>query len=80
MNPNGSLGSPLGSGVYSKGWDSITKVDVDGDRKDEFFFYRSTDGVFKYYDVKPNGVLGSLLSSGTYSKGWSSITAINLDG
>jgi hypothetical protein len=66
--------------VYSKGWDSITKVDVDGDGKDEFFFYRSSDGVFKYYRMNPNGNVAVLLSSGVYSKGWSSITAINFDG
>jgi SpoIID/LytB domain protein len=78
--PNGALGSVLNSGVYSKGWDSITAVDLDGDGKDEQFFYRSSDGVFKYYDVKPNGALATLLQSGVYSKGWDSITAVDLDG
>ena len=79
VKPNGALGAPLQSGVYSKGWDSITAIDLDGDGRDEQFFYRSTDGVFKYYDVKSNGALGALLQSGVYSKGWGSITAIQLD-
>jgi hypothetical protein len=77
---NGSLGALLSSGTYSKGWDSITALDVDGDGRDEFFFYRSSDGVFKYYTMKTNASVGSLLQSGVYSKGWSSITGINFDG
>jgi hypothetical protein len=68
------------SGLYSKGWDSITAVDLDGDGNDEQFFYRSTDGVFKYYDVKSSGSLSALLSSGVYSKGWDSITKVDVDG
>jgi hypothetical protein len=69
----------LQSGVYSKGWDSITAVDLEGDGKDEQFFYRSSDGVFKYYDVKASGALSALLQSGVYSTGWGSITALQLD-
>ena len=62
-------------------WDSITAVDLDGDGNDEQFFYRSTDGAYRYYDMKTNGALGTLLSGGTgYSLGWDSITAIDLDG
>ena len=80
VKPNASLGYSYSSGTYSKGWDSITAIDLDGDGNDEQFFYRSTDGTFKYYDVKSDGSLGSLLSDGVYSKGWSSITAINFDG
>jgi hypothetical protein len=52
---------------------------LDGDGNDEQFFYRSSDGVFKYYDVKASGALGALLKLGVYSKGWDSITAIQLD-
>ncbi|MGF1617175.1 MAG: trypsin-like serine protease, partial [Acidimicrobiia bacterium] len=51
-----------------------------GDAADEVLFYRSGDGVFKYYDMKPNASLGFLFSSGTYSLGWDSITAVDLDG
>jgi hypothetical protein len=80
IGPAASLGSPINSGTYSLGWDSITAVDLDGDGQDEQFFYRSADGVFKYYDVTPNGTLGALLQSGVYSLGWDSITAVDLDG
>jgi secreted trypsin-like serine protease len=46
---------------------------------DEIFFYRSTDGAYRYYTTRPNGTLASLLQGGTgYSKGWDSITAIDL--
>ncbi len=47
---------------------------------DELFFYKSSDGVFKYYDVNPDGSLGAPLKTGTYSAGWDSITAVDLDG
>ena len=44
------------------------------------FFYRATDGTFKYYKMKTTGSLGSLIRSGSgYSLGWSSISAVNLD-
>jgi hypothetical protein len=32
---------------------------------DELFFYRSSDGAFRYYDMKPNATLGTLLAGGT---------------
>ncbi len=80
LQPSGVLGAPLQSGIYSKGWDSITAIDLDGDGQDEMSFYRSGDGVFKYYDVHPSGALGSLINDGLYSTGWSSITSVDLDG
>jgi hypothetical protein len=81
MNPNGTLKKLLQGGTgYSTGWSSITAVDLNGDRKDEFFFYRSTDGAYRYYSMNANGTLSKLLSGGTgYSKGWTSITAVNID-
>ncbi len=79
-NPNGVLGSLVKSGSYSKGWDSITAVDLDGDTQDEAFFYRSADGVFKYYGLTSSGSLVGPLRSGTYSKGWDSITAVDVNG
>jgi hypothetical protein len=82
IRPNGQLGSPiLGGTGYSTGWDSITAVDLDGDGKDEMFFYRSADGAFRYYDIAANGKLKTKLNGDSgYSTGWSSITAIDLDG
>jgi hypothetical protein len=81
MKSNGALGQLLLGGTgYSLGWDSITAVDITGDGRDEMFFYRSTDGAFRYYSLRPDGSLRSLIKSGTtYSKGWSIITAIDLD-
>jgi hypothetical protein len=67
------------SGTYSLGWDSLTAVDLTGDGRDEQLFYRSSDGVFKYYETKLNGALEALLQTGTYSPGWSTIAALNLD-
>jgi uncharacterized protein YegP (UPF0339 family) len=68
-----------GSG-YTKNWDVITAVDLDGDGQDELHFYKS-NGTYRYYDVRPNGQIGSPLLSGTgYSSGWSTITAVDLDG
>ncbi len=80
LTTTGNLVGPLNSGLYSKGWDSITAVDLGGDGHDGQFFYRSTDGVFKYYSVTSGGSLVGPLNEGTYSKGWDSITAIDLDG
>ncbi len=51
-----------------------------GDAADEQFFYRSSDGAAKYYDMKTSGSLGTLLSSSIYSLGWDSITAVDVDG
>ena len=82
IGPDATLGAPIQSGTgYSTGWDSITAIDLDGDNTDEMFFYRSTDGAFRYYDIGPDATLGAPIQSGTgYSTGWDSITAIDLDG
>lgn len=82
MRPDGSLQTLLQGGTgYSKGWGAITGVDLDGDGRDEMFFYRPTDGAYRYYTVRTNGALSSLLSGGTgYAPGWDSITAIDLNG
>jgi hypothetical protein len=82
VSPGGQLGSPILSGSgYSTGWSSITAVDLDGDSQDEMFFYRASDGAYRYYDLQQNGQLGSPILSGSgYSTGWSSITAVDLDG
>jgi Leucine-rich repeat (LRR) protein len=82
IQPNASLGSPiLGGTGYSLGWTAITAVDMDGDGQDEVFFYRSTDGAYRYYDIRSNGTLGTQIQGGTgYSLGWDSISAVDLDG
>ena len=82
IRPDGTLSELLsGGGGYSKGWTTVTAIDLDGDGKDEMLFYRATDGVYKYYDTKPNGTLATLIRGGTgYTTGWSSITAVDLDG
>ena len=82
IRPTGQLGSTILSGSgYSKGWSSISAVDLDGDGRDEMFFYRATDGAFRYYRIRPDGQLQSLILGGNgYSKGWDSITAVDLDG
>ena len=82
MRSNGTLESLiLGGSGYSTGWSSITAIDLDGDRRDEIFFYRKTDGAYRYYDIRPDGTLAQRLSGGGgYSTGWSSITAVDLDG
>lgn len=82
IESTGQLGAPLQGGTgYSLGWDSITAIDIDGDGRDEMFFYRSTDGAYRYYTMKPDGSLGPMIVGGTgYSLGWGSITAIDLDG
>ncbi len=81
IDVNANLSAPLQGGTgYSLGWSAITSVDLDGDGRDEMFFYRN-DGTFKFYATNPDGSLGALLSEGTgYSKSWSSITAVDLDG
>ncbi|HEU4319896.1 MAG TPA: VCBS repeat-containing protein, partial [Acidimicrobiia bacterium] len=82
IGANGQLKAKLnGDSGYSKGWSSITAVDLDGDGRDEMFFYRATDGAFRYYDIAANGQLKAKLNGDSgYSKGWSSITAVDLDG
>ncbi len=80
LKPDATLLGPTTEGTYSKGWDSITAVDLNGDGTDEQFFYRSADGVFKYYQSNADGSLGPLLQDGTYSKGWSSISKVDVDG
>ena len=58
MNTNGTLGALLSGGTgYSLGWSSITAVDLDGDGNDELFFYRSSDGAYRYYNMNTNGAL-----------------------
>jgi len=80
MGTDGSLGTKLRSGFgYTKGWSSITAVDLDGDGRDEMFFYRD-DGLHAFYKMRSDGSLGTKLRSGFgYTKGWSQITAVDLD-
>ena len=80
VSSNGGLGSPILAGDgYTKGWSSITAVDLDGDSRDEIFFYR-TDGSFRYYDIGASGRVGSpILAGSNYTQGWDSITAVDLD-
>ncbi|HJQ77271.1 MAG TPA: VanW family protein [Acidimicrobiia bacterium] len=82
IRPNGSLPTPILAGdTYTIGWSSITAVDLDDDGQDEIFFYRASDGLYRYYDIRSDGSLGEPISQGSeYTPGFSSITAINLDG
>ena len=81
VRADGSMPKPLlGGSDYTKGWSSITSIDLEGDGQDEMFFYRD-DGLFRYYNVKADASLPQPFSSGDgYTKGWSSITAVDLDG
>jgi hypothetical protein len=81
VQPDGNVGSPILAGdEYTKGWSSITAVDLDGDGQDEMFFYRD-DGLFRYYDIRSDGTIGTPINSGdNYTKNWTSITAVDLDG
>jgi SpoIID/LytB domain protein len=81
VNPNGTLGAPILSGTgYTKGWKSITAIDLDGDGQDEIMFYRD-DGLFRYYEINSDGQVGSPILAGEgYTRGWDSISAIDLDG
>lgn len=74
VRDSGSISSPILAGDgYTTGWDSITAVDLDGDRQDEIFFYRE-DGLFRFYDIRPDGTLPRpMLAGDGYTKGWSSI-------
>jgi glucose/arabinose dehydrogenase len=82
IQPDGSLPSPFLAGSnYTKGWDAITAVDLDGDGRDEMFFYRARDGLFRYYDVSAGGHLSSPILQGSgYTTGWDAITAVDLNG
>jgi glucose/arabinose dehydrogenase len=76
------LSPPVQSGNgYTPGWTAIVPIDLDGDGIDEVLFYRSSDGLFRYYDVRANGSIGSPLAAGNgYTTGWDSMTAVDLDG
>jgi hypothetical protein len=76
----GLPGAILGGAGYTKGWDSITGIDLDGRGQDEMFFYRE-DGLFRYYNVRSNGSLPSPIIGGDgYTEGWDIITAVDLGG
>ncbi len=75
VKADGSVSQPILAGEgYTRGWGSISAVDLDGDGQDEIFFYRR-DGLFRFYDIRADGTLPSPLQAGTeYTKGWDSIT------
>ena len=81
IRPDGSLPAPIEAGdEYTKGWDSIVAVDLDGGGQDEIFFYRS-DGLFRYYNISKAGRVGSpILAGDSYTAGWDAITSVDLDG
>jgi len=81
IRSDGTLPSPILAGdEYTRGWSSITAVDLDGDGQDEMFFYRE-DGLFRYYDIRADGRIGKpLLAGDNYTRGWGAITAIDLNG
>ena len=81
IQPNGSLPSPtLAGSAYTKRWDAITAIDLDGRGQDEIFFYRD-DGLFRFYNINAGGHLGSPILEGSgYTTGWDSITAVDLNG
>ena len=81
INPDATLGAPLASGDgYTRGWSTITAINLDGDGQDEMFFYRD-DGLFRYYDIRPDGSLPKPMIAGDgYTRGWDSIAAVDLDG
>jgi hypothetical protein len=63
---------------YAPGWDSITAIDLNGDARDELFFYR-INGEFAYHETTSTGELGEAILAGSgYSSGWTSISSINL--
>jgi hypothetical protein len=64
---------------YTRGWDVITAVDLDGDGQDEMFFYRE-DGLFRFYHVNSDGSLPQpLLAGDNYTTGWDTVISVNLD-
>jgi uncharacterized protein YegP (UPF0339 family) len=81
IKPDGGLPQPMVAGDgYTKGWTSITAIDLDGGGQDEIFFYRE-DGLFRFYNIRPNAQVGTpILAGDGYTSGWSSITAVDLDG
>ena len=81
INADGTLGTPLASGDgYTKGWSTITAINLDGDGQDEVFFYRH-DGLFRFYDIRSDGYLPQPMIAGDdFTKDWTSITAVDLDG
>lgn len=81
IGPDARIGSPLAAGDgYTRDWDTIISINLDGDGNDEMFFYRE-DGLFRFYDSKPDGSLPSpMLEGNGYTTGWSSIAAVDLDG
>jgi hypothetical protein len=81
IRPDASLPSPiLGGSNYTRGWTSITSVNLDGDADDEMFFYRD-DGLFRYYQIRPDGTIPQPSFAGSnYTVGWDAITGVDLDG
>jgi uncharacterized protein YegP (UPF0339 family) len=80
VKANGEVGRPILAGDgYTKNWDAITAVDLNGDGKDAMFFYRK-DGLFRFYNVYPNGQVGSPIRQGNnFTQNWDIVTAVNLD-
>ena len=81
VSNTGALSKPIAAGDnYTKGWSSITALDLDGDGQDEMFFYRN-DGLYRYYNIRPDGQIGSpILAGNGYTRDWDAITAVDLDG
>lgn len=78
VNDDGRLDGRLASGRYSKNWTSIEAGNVDtSDSADELFFYRSSDGLYRYYNLAGDGSIRGRFRAGNYSPGWSEIAMVD---